>query len=176
MKFEMPAVLKGEHEELHRRLVAATREAGEIGVAAQEVARLLHPHIVDEELFALPPLGLLRQLAHGSVREEMADVLPMTRRLANEYGSMLEDHSQILEALEAFRDAARQHARPEYEQLARVLITHALTEEEILYPAAILVGKYLELCLQRERGVQTAGPIISGGGGTVGPAMRFTSS
>ena len=71
---------------------------------------------------------------------------------------------------------ARQNARPEYERLARALIKHALTEEDILYPAAILVGKFLALCLQRERKVHAAGPAVSGGGGTVGPVMRFTSS
>ena len=54
MKFEIPGPLQVEHEELHERLVAATKAPGEVGAAAREVARVLHPHFVREEEFALP--------------------------------------------------------------------------------------------------------------------------
>ena len=63
MKFEIPKPLQVEHEELHARLVEATRQPGAVGEAAREVARLLHPHFVREEEFALPPLALLEKLA-----------------------------------------------------------------------------------------------------------------
>lgn len=47
------------------------------------LAWLRHPHFVKEETFALPALGLLGELAHGPVREEMADMLSLTRRLGS---------------------------------------------------------------------------------------------
>ncbi|HSA88922.1 MAG TPA: hypothetical protein VLF42_03385 [Burkholderiales bacterium] len=59
MKFEIPKPLQAEHEELHATLARATQEPGAVGEAAREVARLLHPHFVREEQFALPPLALL---------------------------------------------------------------------------------------------------------------------
>ena len=49
MTFDTPAPLRAEHEALHARLVEATRAPGAVGVAAREVARLLHPHFVREE-------------------------------------------------------------------------------------------------------------------------------
>ena len=48
--------------------------------------------------------------------------------------------------------ARREEAhRAEYEQFAESLIAHTVHEEEILYPAAVLVGAYLELRITTER-------------------------
>jgi hypothetical protein len=53
---------------------------------------------------------------------------------------MLEEHKQIRAAVEKLRLAARAEQAMKYEQLAEQLALHARTEEEILYPAAVLVG------------------------------------
>ncbi|WP_082522072.1 hemerythrin domain-containing protein [Ramlibacter sp. Leaf400] len=142
--FEIPAALRAEHEELHARLLAATREPGEVGEAAREVARLLHPHFVREEEFALPPLALLGPLARGET-QGMSDVLPMTRRLKAELPSMLAEHRQIVGALEKLRSAARKAGREEHERFADALVLHAQTEESVLYPAALAVGELVGL-------------------------------
>lgn len=148
MKFEIPKPLQAEHEELHARLVKATKEPGAVGEAAREVARQLHPHFVAGEDFALPPLALLSALARGEVTPEMAGVLPMTRRLKAELPKMLAEHKQIVGALEKLRSAAQAAGRAEYEQFADALVLHALTEEQVLYPAAILVGERVERSLK----------------------------
>lgn len=148
MKFEIPKPLQAEHEELHARLVKATKEPGAVGAAAREVARLLHPHFVREEEFALPPLGLLAGLASGNVTPEMAEVLPMTRRIKAELPAMLAEHKRIVAALDELRAAARMAKLPEYERFAEALVLHAQTEELVLYPAAILVGEHVERALK----------------------------
>jgi hypothetical protein len=142
--YRTPAPLRVEHEELHARLLAATREPGEVGEAAREVARLLHPHFVREEEFALPPLALLEPLARGEI-QGMADVLPMTRRLKAELPSMLDEHRQIVGALDRLRNAARNAGSQEHAAFADALVLHAQTEESVLYPAALLVGELVEL-------------------------------
>lgn len=149
MTFAIPVPLQKEHAQLHAMLVIATKEQDPIGEAAREVARLLHPHFVREEEYALPPLGLLNALARGEITPEMADVLPMTRRLKNELGTMLDEHRQIVGALEKLRSAAQHANRKEYEEFAAALIMHAQSEEEVFYPAAILVGEYVALRLGR---------------------------
>lgn len=148
MRFEIPKPLQVEHEELHARLVEATRQPGAVGEAAREVAHLLHPHFVREEEFALPPLALLEQLARGEARAEMAEVLPMTRRLKAELPQMLAEHKLIVGALDKLRDAARTAGRPEVERFAEALVLHAQTEEQVLYPAAILAGELVALQLE----------------------------
>lgn len=152
MKIEIPKSLTKEHEELHETLVRATKEPGPTGEAAREVARLLHPHFVKEEEFALPPLGLLTKLAHGGVSGDMAEVLPMTRRLKQEFATMLAEHEQIVGALEKLRAAAKQAGQADYDRFADVLTLHAQNEEQVLYPAALLVGEFVALKLGQARG------------------------
>jgi hypothetical protein len=150
MKFDIPAPLRAEHAELHERLVAATGVPGAVGEAAREVARLLHPHFVREEEFALPPLALLAPLARGEARTEMAEVLPMTRHLRAELPQMLAEHRTIVAALEKLRSAASGAGLPQHARFADALIQHAETEEQVLYPAAILVGEAVARALERE--------------------------
>lgn len=144
MKFEIPAPLQAEHGELHARLERATKEPGAVGEAAREVARLLHPHFVREEEFALPPLALLAPIARGDASPEMAEVLPMTRRLKAELPAMLREHAAIVAALGRLREAAAAAGLTEHERFAEALVLHAQTEELVLYPAAILVGALVE--------------------------------
>lgn len=141
MTFQIPKPLRAEHAELHAGLVRATKVKGRIGEAARAVATLLHPHFVAEEEYALPPLGLLRALAGGPATPEMKDVLPMTDRLAADLPKMLAEHAAIVGALRTLAAAARRDRKPEWARFAEKLVLHAKTEEEVLYPAAILVGE-----------------------------------
>jgi hypothetical protein len=151
---EAPALSHSvEHQELHDTLVRATREPGATGEAAGKVARLLHPHFVKEEEYALPPLGLLEKLARGGASDgDLEEVLPMTRKLKEEFSTMLAEHRQIVGALEKLRAAARQGGQTEYERFADALTLHAQNEEQVLYPAALLVGEFAALKLDRNRG------------------------
>ncbi|KSV62741.1 hemerythrin domain-containing protein [Sinorhizobium sp. Sb3] len=147
MEWKIPEPLKTEHTELHGELVDATKEGGRVGAAAQEVARLLHPHFIREEEFALPPLGLLATLAKGTLMPEMADVLTLTDRLETELDGMLAEHKQIVAALGELVAAAKAENKPKYMDFAEKLILHARTEEEVLYPAALIIGRYIRLSL-----------------------------
>ena len=141
----IPKGIRAEHEEIHSALVAATKEPGQVGAAARELADVLHPHFVREEEIALPPLGLLEPLAKGEpVSAETAkEVLAMTDALRAELPKMLEEHKRIREAVEKLAAVARQNKAANAERLADALAAHAGNEEEVLYPAAILVGDVL---------------------------------
>lgn len=149
IEFKIPESLKVEHEKLHAELVKATEAGGKIGDAAKAVAKILHPHFVKEEEYALPPLGLLSLLAEGKVTSEMGNVLAMTDRLKMELSQMLGEHKAIVAALKDLSDAAKKEKKMEYSYFAEKLMLHAQTEEEVLYPAAILIGEYLKLKLNR---------------------------
>ena len=149
MDFEIPSALKAEHEELHAELIAAIDSGGAVGDAAKAVADLLHPHFVKEEAYALPPLGLLGLLAKGEVRPEMAEVLAMTDRLRSELPNMLAEHARIVEALGRLAFAAEREHNRQVAGFAEKLKLHAQTEEEVLYPAAIVLGEYLRLKLNK---------------------------
>lgn len=147
MKFLIPEPLKAEHAELHAELVDATRAGGRVGEAAKAVAKLLHPHFVREEEFALPSLGLLATLAQGAIDPEMADVLRLTDKLEAELPGMLAEHKEIVAALHHLVVAAEAEKKPEHARFAEKLTLHARTEEDVLYPAAVLIGRYVKLKL-----------------------------
>jgi hypothetical protein len=148
MQPKIPRPLKLEHEELHAELVKATQSGGRVGDAAKAVAKVLHEHFVKEEEFALPPLGLLSALARDQVGEDARTVLSMTDRLKSELPRMLEEHKAVVAALKTLIAAAEAEKKPEHARFAQKLMLHAQTEEEVLYPAAILLGEYLKLKLK----------------------------
>ncbi len=149
MQFNIPEPMKLEHNELHAELVKATKEPGKVGEAAKAVARVLHDHFVKEEEYAIPPLGLLRQLAEGSISAEMGDVLAMTDRLKAELPTMLDEHKQIVSALQTLVAAAKKKGKRRYIRFAEKLMLHAKTEEEVTYPTAIVIGELVRLRLRK---------------------------
>ena len=149
MKFKTPQPLKAEHEELHAELAKATKVRGKIGDAAKTVAEVLHPHFVKEEEYAMPPLGLLPIIARGKISMEMWEALMMTDKLKAELKQMLKEHKAIVGALKKLAAIAKKEKKMEYARFAEKLMLHAKTEEEVLYPASILVGEYLKLKLKK---------------------------
>lgn len=145
MEFQIPRSLKAEHEDLHATLRRGTEEEGEVGAAAVAVAELMHPHFLKEEEYALPPLGLLADASQGAVTMEMRDVLALTDKLKAGLGQMLAEHRSIVAALDNLSAVAKEAGKMEYVQFAEDLKLHAQTEEEVTYPAAILIGEYVRL-------------------------------
>lgn len=140
---QTPSSLAAEHRELHAALSRAIAVGGEVGNAAEELERALAPHFRREEEIATPPLGLLPRLATGEATAEMRSVLPMTEALERELPQMLREHDAIRQAVQKFRTAADRARLPEYVRFSDELAAHARQEEEILYPAAVLVGRYV---------------------------------
>lgn len=140
----IPQPLKHEHDALHADLVKATQAGGATAASAKKVAHLLHPHFVQEEAFAMPPLGALALLARGELPPDAASILAMAQRLKAELPRMLAEHETIVGALEDLSAAARSEGNPDVALFAERLKLHARTEEEVFYPAAILVGDVLK--------------------------------
>jgi Hemerythrin HHE cation binding domain len=149
-KIQIPKSVQAEHEAIHSALVEATKATGRVGSAAKNLADVLHPHFVREEQIALPPLGLLAPLTSGEHVPEtvLSEALSMSDALKSELPQMLEEHKKIRAAVDKLRVAARAERATQYEQLAEQLALHAQTEEEVLYPAAVLVGDIVRARLQ----------------------------
>jgi hypothetical protein len=137
----IPSSLRDEHAQLHAELDAATRAPGLVGAAARRVAATLHPHFVREEEIALPPLALLEPLSQGPPTPDMQSILPLTDALKHELPKILQEHRLIGEALDELARVAGEEEEPAYAELSAKIRAHALNEEQILYPAAILVGE-----------------------------------
>ncbi len=145
MEHSTPDSLKREHADLHGGIVAASRSGGKTAAAAQAVGQALLPHFEREEAYALPPLGTLLRLAKGDIPPDSDRIIALADSLKKDLNYMLHEHRGIIVELDKLMEAAMEEKRSEYVELAERLILHARTEEEVLYPAAILAGEYLRL-------------------------------
>jgi hypothetical protein len=138
----IPESIQAEHEAIHQALIEATQLSGEVGRTATALAEVLHPHFVREEQIALPPLGLLAPLAARANLPaiDLAESMAMSDSLRQELPRMMEEPVRIRAAVEELRRVAQAGQAIEPLELADELALHAKTEEEVLYPAAILVG------------------------------------
>jgi hypothetical protein len=147
VSFEVPEGMKAEHDQLHAHLAALTQVGGRTGEAAIAVAEVLDTHFAKENEYALPPLALLVPLSQGKFEADMAAVLELTDKLEAEMPTMHSEHEEIAAALKVLHDAATAENNPAGVRFAQELTAHAHEEEEVLYPASLLIGRYVKLRL-----------------------------
>jgi hypothetical protein len=140
---------KMEHDRLRRELEKATTIGGETADAARAVLKVLSPHMLLEEEFAIPPLRLLPRLARGEFTSDMERIIPKSEMMKAELPRMLNEHALIVDALRGLLQAALKERHEGYATFAQKLNFHAQQEEEFFYPASILVGEYVKLKLGR---------------------------
>lgn len=156
MDLIIPEPLRVEHEELYaevQRMAAAAD--GRLGEIMQDLLDRFDTHFRDEELFALPPLGSLDQVAMGKA-VDAPPIIEMAQRLKAELPKMFAEHQGIVRQVERLCDVAAREDKPEYVEFGRRLQLHARMEEEILYPAAIILGEYLSLKPETESAASTS--------------------
>ncbi len=145
MAMTTPESLEFEHRELREQLEKAVSLPGRTGEAAREVMKVLVPHILLEREFAMPPLSQLARIARDEITPDMGRFIDKTDAFKAELPRMLDEHKLIVAALKTLMQAAAAEKQPGAAQFAQKMIMHAQMEEEILNPAAILVGEYLRL-------------------------------
>ncbi len=142
MPMEVPVSLKSGHEAITAMLKRAMREPGATGEAARKLGQVFDGHMMREEKFALRPLGLLKALGRGEKPSDLAEAATVVTGLRREMPQMMEEHRQIGELLRTLARAAEVEGKPEYVSFAEEVMVHAHIEEDVLYPAALLVGEY----------------------------------
>ena len=150
-QLRIPSAVESERGHMQRQLAGASNEPGAIGDLARSLQRLLETHAHHEERYALPLLGLLPLLAAGFVWPEMRAAVTMSATLASDLPRMLDDHEALIAAAEQLEHAAQSAGRSDLVSLARSLVRHVELESEVMYPAAILTGKFVEMQLVRTR-------------------------
>ena len=148
MDLKTPTPLMLMHQALQADIRDAVKLGGRTGQAAKLVARLIEPHYAKEEAFALPPLGLLPQLAEGTIEPQMAAAVTLAIKLHEELPDLLAERHAIVGALEELMQAAEAEGHALLVGRAERLMLHEETEEQVSYPTAILIGKFLQLRLK----------------------------
>ena len=136
--------MEEEHEELHAELAKATKMWGKVGEAAKKVAEVLHPHFEKENEIALPVVGVARELAEGKTSPDFDKALELNDRFKAEYEKMLQEHLEIVRTLDSLGKIAKTYKKKDVLEFVRKLKNHAKIEEDLTYPAVLMVGKLLK--------------------------------
>lgn len=147
----IPMSLLEEHADIIMSLRTASTAGSVIAPAAREVLAVLEPHLQREQQLALAPLRLLPRLANGEVAPDMAPIIAVTERLRAELPALRQEHLAIRRALEALWETAWREGKPEYAFMAERINRHIKVDEEVLFPAALMVGDYLRLVAEKPK-------------------------
>ncbi len=149
MDIKVPKGLVEDHKNILAELEKAIKTGGKIGAAASTLLKLLKTHIEHEEQFALPPLGLLPALTQGAeeIDFQMGQAVELTDTLQAELPRMRAEHRAILADIQRLSQAAMEERNAEFQALSDRLRLHIAEEEEVYYPAALLVGAFLKIKL-----------------------------
>jgi hypothetical protein len=148
---EAPLALRLDHKSLREALTRAMEDKEGVGDAARAIDALLVSHFKHEEALALRPLGLLRGVARDASSADIASAIAMTVKIEKDLPQLLDEHRAILDASKRLGDVARRERKPQFLDLADRLWLHTRIAEEVLYPAAILLGEHLRVTQEAKR-------------------------
>ena len=145
-ELKMPEALRLRHDAFKAEFTEATKDRGKVGEAARAIERLATAHFAKaKDVF--PALGLLPLLAQGELAPEMAEAEEIADDLRANMPQIREEHRELVAGLRKIAEAAQLDGNPEYARFAERLILHIQEEEEVLYPAVLLVGEHVRMKL-----------------------------
>jgi hypothetical protein len=141
-----PSSLEEEHKETHEKLEKIVSSSGDTANMSKQVQIIMQPHFEKEEQLSILVLGALQPYVNGTLTEEARNqAIQISQHFKQEYPTMLEEHKQIVSALDNLENTAMKENRQDVISFIADLKSHAMNEEQVTYPATIIVGELLEL-------------------------------
>lgn len=140
-----PSVLKKEHERLLGEIGRLASYPDNTGKAAGSLDTLMQHHFGEEEDFVFPQLAVLPTLASGEMPDQSEELITLGEKLNAQLSHLHAEHQMIKAYMQELKSAAAEDHRAEFEVFENDLDRHAKMEEEVIFPAAILVGDYLKI-------------------------------
>jgi len=146
-----PESLREEHEEILNSLRACSKLRDGTGRSIVRVLRVLEPHLKKENELAMPILGSLAELVSSKnvSRMKLQELDELREAFLIEYKTMFEEHSDLRSLISEAKQHAYKEKHRDVADLLDALALHARIEEEVLYPAALIVGTHARYLLQR---------------------------
>lgn len=144
MKPKIPNAITHGHEILCAELEDVIAEGGKPSEKAKSIKEAMEAHFKKEEEYALPPLGLLIALTEGGWEISTEEAIKMADNLKSNMTEVIEEHKKIAEILKELKLIAEETDSFVTKQFCKSLTLHMELEDEVLYPATLLIGKYLK--------------------------------
>jgi hypothetical protein len=142
MPLSAPPSMEKEHEEIWHLMIRVQHLSGKTGSIAEKLAKGLKAHMDREEEFALPLLGILRDIADGKLKDGVARKASILgSKFQKEYPGMLHGHKELRKSLERLKKVGSEEGHLTAVRFAETLEKHSKEEEEVFYPAALLAGQ-----------------------------------
>ena len=141
----VPSSILEEHAYLLGKIYPLTILQDSAGLAAVQLYELMQYHFKEEEEYILPPLGVLPALASGKVPEKRLEIMQLIQKFSSRLAVMSAEHQQIKAHMDELKRVAGHQMLPEILETEKRLHAHARLEEEILFPAVLLIGDYLKV-------------------------------
>ncbi len=138
------AALKQDHDELRAELAKATTESGELGNVARQVAKLCLPHFEVEEQIVFPLFLTAGNVAAEEALAGIDGIHDRVNRFNEQRESLGKQHHAVSRAIDSLWEIACEEGNDAVIGLAENLKNHEAMEEEVLYPAVLLLIRYVK--------------------------------
>jgi hypothetical protein len=137
---QAPGSMKAQHEEIVQGLSRYATQGTPTAPAAEKVLDLMRPHLQKEEELVFPLLSLLPDVSEGRITADMSFAIAAADRLKEEREALFDQHAEIQSAVGDLISAGEDANERDLVDFASRVAAHAMSEVEILEPAAVLVG------------------------------------
>jgi iron-sulfur cluster repair protein YtfE (RIC family) len=111
---------------------------------AKELYEVIEYHFNEEEQYLFPVLGILPELAAGNIPEKTDSIIAYAEKFKTNSAKLLAEHQMITKLIGELRLISTQNDTSLI-NFEKELLEHARVEEEIYFPAAVVIGDYLKL-------------------------------
>lgn len=144
MKLKVPKAIIHGHANIILELNEVLAVGGEIAEKAKQLRDAMVPHFKKEEEYALPPLGLLLAFTDEKWEINAEEAIKMAENLELRLAEMKNDHSDIIDVLNQLKSLGEKEHNYIVKMFVKTVALHIEMEDEVLYPATLLVGNYLK--------------------------------
>ncbi|WP_415183870.1 hypothetical protein [Phaeovulum sp.] len=141
--FEAPYSLSAVHADFQAQLEQTAQNPGTVGTTARIAADLMGPHNAAQERLILPILGLAETATGGRIVSD-PQMAGRLQALKAELAQINDSDVNLVIALVELYAAADEAGQPDITRLAERMIWHEVSDVNVLYPAALLVGASLQ--------------------------------
>lgn len=144
------SALEALNAELKDQLAYAVSLRGRTGDVARELDLKLKEHVRHEDETVTPLLAAFEDLAAGQWPSDAMALGERFRAAERSYPRLISEHGDILAVAGRLREVAGAESEEEVVAMCDKLQCFAKVEEKVLYPAAVIAGRYLRMW-ERER-------------------------